>query len=62
MNTKKISKGEQKLIDIFTKNGIQFKREVSFNDLVGNKRVPLRFDFAIFKNNKLLFLCEYDGI
>jgi hypothetical protein len=58
----KTSKGEQKLIDIFNKNGIAFKREISFTDLVGKKQVPLRFDFAVYKNNKILFLLEVDGI
>lgn len=57
----KISKGEQKLISIFNSNHIQFKREVTFNDLCGKNKIPLRFDFAIYKNKKLICLIEFDG-
>lgn len=48
-------------MEILKQNRISFKREVSFKDLNGLKGVPLRFDFAIFKNNKLIALVEYDG-
>lgn len=57
----KPSKGEQKLIEIFNKNNINFKREISFEHLVGNKQVPLRFDFGLFKSGKLICLVEVDG-
>lgn len=57
-----ISKGEQKLINLFRRGGIQFEREVSFEDLQGKKKTLLRFDFGIFRNGKLLCLVEMDGI
>ena len=58
----KPSKGEQRIEEILTKNGISFKKEVSFTDLYGSKdNNLLRFDFAIFKNNQLICLLEYDG-
>ena len=58
----KPSKGEQRIEEILTKNGISFKKEVSFTDLYGYKdNNLLRFDFAIFKNNQLIYLLEYDG-
>lgn len=58
------SKGET-LIDIILKeNNIFYKREFSFNDLLGKNNHPLRFDFAIFNNNetKILKLIEFNGI
>lgn len=57
----KISKGEQKVIDILTQNKISFKREVSFADLKGKRNSYLRFDFAVFKNGRLYCLIEFDG-
>lgn len=58
----KPSKGEKKLIEIFKKNNIIFKREFSFMDLTGKKQVPLRFDFAIFNKDGQLVACvDYDG-
>lgn len=55
------SKGEQKVIDILRKNKIKFEREIYFKDLVGYKKIPLRFDFGIFRYNKLICLLEIDG-
>lgn len=46
--------------DFLTKNNIPFIKEFSFSDLRG-KRNPLRFDFALFKEDKLLCLIEYQG-
>lgn len=40
---------------------ISYKKEYTFNDLRGNSGLPLRFDFAIFDNNNLLFCIEYNG-
>ena len=63
-STKKTNatKGEQKVIDILTEAGIDFKKEVSFEDLSGRKSVKLRYDFGVFENGKLKCLIEYDGI
>ena len=58
----KTSKGEQKIINLLRRGGISFEREVSFDDLMGKKKVPLRFDFAIFDSRgRLRGLLEYDG-
>lgn len=57
-----ISKGEQKLINLFRRGGIHFEREVSFEDLHGKGQTLLRFDFALYHNNKICCLVEYDGI
>ena len=61
MTSKHTSKGEQKIIDILNANNIFFKREVSFNDLKGINNNLLRFDFAIYRNNRLFCLLEIDG-
>ena len=55
------SKGEQKIIDILNRNKIKFEREISFEDLNGYKKVPLRFDFGIYHYGKLIACVEYDG-
>jgi hypothetical protein len=44
----KTSKGEQKIINLLRRGGIKFEREVSFDDLTGKHKVPLRFDFGIY--------------
>lgn len=57
------SKGEQEIRKhLQCNNGISFKHEYSFDDLLGVGGELLRFDFAIFdKDINLLFLVEYDG-
>jgi thioredoxin reductase len=53
----------EKLIAEFLKDkNIDFKTQYTFNELRGKKKQFLRFDFAVFKNNKIKFLLEYDGI
>lgn len=54
------SKSEEKIAKILSNRNIKFLREYSFQELKDKK--PLRFDFAIFKENNLLFLLEYDGV
>ena len=57
------SRGEIKIEDILTFNGLNFKEEYSFPDLLSPKRVPLKFDFAVFDDNDDLdFLIEQQGI
>ena len=53
------SKGEQEISLILNEKEIEYIKEYTFPDLKDKKR--LRFDFAIFKNKKLLCLIEYDG-
>jgi hypothetical protein len=53
-----MTKGEQKLANLFRRGGIQFQQEVSFEDLHGKGKALLRFDFALYKNNKLLYKSE----
>lgn len=55
------SKGEEKIASILRKANIDFQQQYSFKDLKGPNDGLLRFDFAIFKNNKLIKLIEYQG-
>lgn len=56
------SKGEFLITDVLNHmNGISYVKEFSFDDLMGDK-LKLKFDFAIFKNNNLLCLVEYQGV
>lgn len=57
-----MSKGEDRIVKILNKENIQYKREVTFPQLKGKKNNLLRFDFGVYKNEKLLFLIEFDGI
>lgn len=65
----KVSSFEAKTMDILNRLGISYAREYSFDDLVGNKDVPLRFDFAIFEpdsqpkntSKKIRLLIELQG-
>ena len=45
-----VSKGEYLLNHLLNQMNINFKTQYSFKDLIGEEK-PLRFDFAIFKNN-----------
>ena len=40
---------------------INYIKEYTFKDLLTEKNKPYRFDFAVFKDNKLDFLIEFDG-
>jgi len=56
-----MSKGEDKVAKLLSENGIQFKREFIFSDCKSLRGKSLRFDFAVFKNGKLVCLIEIDG-
>ena len=55
------SSGEFIIENILKQNKITYTKEFSFYDLNSPKNRPLRFDFAIFINNKLSHLIEFDG-
>lgn len=55
------SKGQEILTKLLNKYNINFQSEYVFNNLVGKNNKKLRFDFAIFNNNKLYCLIEFDG-
>jgi hypothetical protein len=53
------SKGEYQIEAILKQFNISYQKEYIFSDLFDI--LPLRFDFAIFKNNQLFCLIEYQG-
>lgn len=53
------SKGEFQIEQLLKEHNISFKREFTFSDLYDKDL--LRFDFAIFKNDLLYCLIEYQG-
>lgn len=56
-----ISRGEDKIANFLTKNNIIFKRQYYKDNWYLSSGYHPRFDFAIFDNNKLLGLIEYNG-
>ena len=57
------SVGELKINNILKENNINFKREYTFPDLLGDGGGRLRFDFGILnQNDELQYLIEFDGI
>lgn len=57
-----MSKFEDKVANLLTQNHIKFKREVIFPDLKNYGGHNLRFDFVCYKQNKIAFIIEVDGI
>lgn len=55
-----ISKGESRIRDYLLENNYRFEREYTFSDCA--YKYKLRFDFAVFDEDKLITLIEYDGI
>lgn len=56
------SKGEMKIQSILNSLELKYEKEFSFLDLRSPACIPYRFDFAIFNNEQLQCLIEYDGI
>ena len=55
------SKGELIIQKLLEKFKIHYKKEYTFDKLKSDTNTHLRFDFAVFKDNKLSHLIEYDG-
>lgn len=55
------SRGENLIQQILQQNNINFSKEYSFSDFKTDKGYVYRFDFAVFKDNKLDYLIEFDG-
>ena len=55
------SAGEAIIEVILKEMSIDFQQQYTFKDCISNKNYPLYFDFAIFKNNKLHCLIEFQG-
>lgn len=57
----KNSIGELNINKILTENNIIYKSQYTNNDLRTNKNGYLKYDFAIFDNDKVIRLIEFDG-
>jgi len=55
------SKGAKLISNLLSASDINYIGEYKFEDLITDKGYPYRFDWAIFKNNQLFCLLEYDG-
>lgn len=55
------SQGEELIKQVLKNNNYNFSTQYTFPDLIGKKGYPLRFDIAVFKENKLAYLIEFDG-
>lgn len=56
------SRGEIKINEVLTMNGVDFVEEYIFPDLVSSSGRPLRFDFMVKDDNgDIDFLIEYQG-
>lgn len=54
---------EGKIAQMLDTLNIQYKQQYTFSNLFSNRECDkLYYDFAIFNNNYLLYLIEYDGI
>lgn len=53
---------EQFMEEYLNKYNIDYICQYFFDDLIGLGNLPLKFDFAIFKNNKLFCLIELNGL
>ena len=52
--------GKMNIKKILEDNNIEYKEQITFDDLKNIK--PLRYDFGIYENGKLVRLIEFDGI
>lgn len=57
----KLSKGERKIDKTLKDANLFYQRQFTFNNLRSNKGHLLPFDFAVFKEDNLEYLIEYDG-
>jgi hypothetical protein len=55
------SKGEEKIASLLKEYKIPYERQYTFDDLKSDAGYPLRFDFAILKNDEVQKLIEYQG-
>lgn len=55
----KMSSGERIIDDWLREHNVKYKRQFRFKECRYKK--PLPFDFAVFENNRLKYLIEYDG-
>lgn len=56
------SLAEKEIRTLLNQYKVEYVPEYSFDDLLSSENRPLRFDFAIFLDGKLICLIEYQGI
>ena len=56
------SRGEQKIAKMLQAFNIDYQTQITFEDLKSPKNGSLRFDFGIYKDGKIEYLIEYQGI
>lgn len=56
-----MSKGEDKITKLLNSARVSYDREITVPRLTGKKGAPLRFDFGVYQNKKLILLIEFDG-
>lgn len=56
------SRGEQKISSILQEFCVDYKTQISFEDLKSPKGGTLRFDFGVYDKDNLIYLIEYQGI
>lgn len=56
----KMPRSERIVYDLLVESKLKIVPQFSFKDLIGLNKQEMRFDFAVFKNDILLFLLEID--
>lgn len=56
-----VSVGEFNIQEFLDHNKIKYSQQYTFDDLIGPNGGLLRFDFAVYKDNNIAFLLEYQG-
>ena len=56
-----ISTGEFHIKEWLTEKGYSFVHQQKFDDLRGSRKMPLSYDFGVYRNGELVVLIEYDG-
>lgn len=56
-----MSDGERYIYRYLKSHNLKFIKEITFDELISKKGRKLRFDFAIFKDNDLKGIIEFDG-
>ena len=57
----KQSKGEREITAILNQYQIRYKTQCSFDDLRGDSGRPLKFDFALYQDDRLVGVIEFNG-
>lgn len=53
---------ESKIAQMLNALNVSYQQQYTFNDLYSKRKCDkLHYDFAVFKNNVLLYIIEYDG-